>query len=226
VNPQAPSIDEQRADDFLRFAEPPAHDQWIPGSGRTKTSQANLTAHYKAPWVPNLRNIRQAILDQLSELFGAPPPSEDKPPKSIFRNLEFLRSDPGGGTHRTATARKPEIRIHNATVVDGVWHIDFEIRARNRPEGWSVVPRLTFVGLDGGHTDIDWLQLDVDEPARLSGSTVILPPKTRGRLLTTTVRGVSIRDLPIPATEAAVDVRVARADIAPEPTTLEARVEQ
>lgn len=226
VNPQAPSIDEQRADDFLRFAEPPAHDQWIPGSGRTKTSQANLTAHYKAPWVPNLRNIRQAILDQLSELFGAPPPSEDKPPKSIFRNLEFLRSDPGGGTHRTAAARKPEIRIHNATVVDGVWHIDFEIRARNRPEGWSVVPRLTFVGLDGGHTDIDWLQLDVDEPARLSGNTVILPPKTRGRLLTTTVRGVSIRDLPIPATEAAVDVRVARADIAPEPTTLEARVEQ
>ena len=93
VNPQAPSIEDERADDFLRFAEPPAHDQWIPGTGRTKTSQANLTAHYKAPWVPNLRNIRQATLDQLSELFGAPPPSEDKPPKAIFRNLAFLHGE-------------------------------------------------------------------------------------------------------------------------------------
>jgi len=27
INPKAPSLDEQRADDFLRFAEPPAHDQ-------------------------------------------------------------------------------------------------------------------------------------------------------------------------------------------------------
>ena len=215
INPHAPSIDEQRADDFLRFAEPPAHDQWIPGSGRTKTSQANLTAHYKAPWVPNLRNIRPAILDQLSELFGAPPPSEDKPPKSIFRHLDFLRGEPGGGSHHGPTVRKPELRIHNAAVVDGAWHVDFEVRAKNRPEGWLVEPRLTFVGLDGGHTDVDWVQLDVDEPAELSEKSVILPPKARGRLLTTTVHGISTTNLPIPASESAVDVRVARADIAP-----------
>lgn len=215
VNPQAPSIEDERADDFLRFAEPPAHDQWIPGTGRTKTSQANLTAHYRAPWVPNLRNIRQAVLDQLSGLFGAPPPSEDKPPKSIFRNLEFLHGEAGGGSRSTPSTRKPEIRIHKATVVDGAWHVDFEIRARNRPEGWSVVPRLAFIGLDGGRVDVDWEQFQVDEPAELLGTSVVLAPKPRGRLLTTTVRAVSTPNLPIPASESAIEVRVARADVAP-----------
>ncbi|MCG7578810.1 hypothetical protein [Mycolicibacterium sp. OfavD-34-C] len=215
VNPHAPSIDEQRADDFLRFAEPPAHDQWIPGTGRTKISQANLTAHYKAPWVPNLRSIRQAILDQLSGLFGAPPPTEDKPPKSIFRNLEFLHGGAGTGPRSPRSIRKPEVRIHNASVVDGAWHVDFEIRARNRPEGWSVVPRLTFMGLDGGHVDVDWEHFEVNEPAELLGTAVVLAPRSRGRLLTTTVRAVSTTNLPIPATESAIDVRVARADVAP-----------
>lgn len=215
VNPESPTLDELRADDFLRFAEPPAHDQWIPGSGRTKTSQANLTAHYKAPWVPNLKNIRKAILDQLSDIFGTPPPSDDKPPKSIFKNLAFLQGETGGGGRGTAPTRKPEIRIHNATVVDGAWHLDFEIRARNRPEGWSVEPRLALVGLDGGHQDIKWELLEVDPPAEHAGTAVILLHKPRGRLLTTTVRGVSTTSLPIPASESAVDVRIARADVAP-----------
>ena len=215
INPEAPSMEDQRADDFLRFAEPPAHDQWIPGTGRTKTSQANLTAHYKAPWVPNLRNIRTAILDQLSGLFGAPPPTGDKPPKSIFRNLTFLEGEASGESRSAPSTRKPEVRIHNATVVHGAWHVDFEIRARNRSEGWSVEPRLAFVGLDGGHLDVNWQQLEVDDSAGLIGAAVVLAPKPRGRLLTTTVHGVSTTKLPIPASESAIDVRVARADVAP-----------
>jgi len=215
VNPESPSVEEERADDFLRFAEPPAHDQWIPGSGRTKTSQANLTAHYKAPWVPNLRNIRQSILDQLSDLFGAPPPSDDKPPKSIFRNLAFLQGEAGSGARGTTSVRKPEIRIHRADVVSGAWHLDFEIRARNRPEGWSVEPRLVLVGLDGGHLDIPWESLEVDAPAEKTGKTIALHGKSRGRILTATLRGISSASLPIPAVESAVDVRIARADVCP-----------
>ena len=33
IRPDEPTVDDLRADDFLRFAEPPAHDRWIPGSG-------------------------------------------------------------------------------------------------------------------------------------------------------------------------------------------------
>jgi hypothetical protein len=214
IHSDAPSIDEERADDFLRFSEPPAHDQWIPGSGRTKTSQANLTAHYRAPWIPNLKNIRQAILETLSELFGTQIISDDKPPKSIFRNLAFLRGEPGPGP-KPPSPRRPEARIHNARIVDGAWQVDFEIRAKNRPEGWAVVPKLSFIGLDGGHTDVAWDRLEVDGDHPLLDGTVVLTPKARGRVLSANIHAVSTVNLPIPPEESAIEVRVAKADVAP-----------
>jgi len=216
IRPGNPSLEETRADDFLRFAEPPAHDQWIPRSGRNKTSQANLTAHYRAPWVPNLRNIEKAVVDQLFALFGAPPVAEDQPPKAIFNNLGFLRGDSGTGERGKSAPRKPDVRIQQARVVDGAWELMFDIRAKNRAEGWALVPKLAFVGLDGGHVDIAWDTFEVDEGAEvdLSGA-VIMRSKPRGRILSTTVRATSSRQLPIPASEAAIDVRLAHADVAP-----------
>jgi hypothetical protein len=216
IRPNAPSLEETRADDFLRFSEPPAHDQWIPRSGRNKTSQANLTAHYKAPWVPNLRNIEKTVIDQLFGLFGAPPVTEEQPPKSIFNNLGFLRGDAGTGGRGASAPRKPDIRINQARVVDGAWQLQFDIRAKNRAEGWALVPKLAFVGLDGGHVDVAWDTFDVDETAELGDSgAVILRHKPRGRILSATVRATSIRETPIPASESAIDVRVAHADVAP-----------
>jgi len=216
IRPKDPSIHETRADDFLRFAEPPAHDQWIPRSGRNKTSQANLTAHYRAPWVPNLRNIEKAVLDQLFGLFGAPPVAEDQPPKAIFNNLGFLSGDSGTGGRRASAPRKPDIRIQQARVVDGAWELMFDIRAKNRAEGWAVVPKLAFVGLDGGHFDVAWQTFDVDDTAEIDGKgSVILRGRPRGRILSTTVRATSVRELPIPASESAIDVRIAHADVAP-----------
>ena len=216
IRPDNPSLEETRADDFLRFAEPPAHDQWIPRSGRNKTSQANLTAHYRAPWVPNLRNIEKAVVDQLFALFGAPPVAEDQPPKAIFNNLGFLRGDLGTGGRGASAPRKPDIRIQQARVVDGAWELMFDIRAKNRPEGWALVPRLAFVGLDGGHIDVSWQTFEVDETAEVASSgAVVLRGKPRGRILSTTVRATSVRELPIPASESAIDVRLAHADVAP-----------
>ncbi|OBF21612.1 hypothetical protein A5725_13545 [Mycobacterium kubicae] len=221
IRPNNPSLDETRADDFLRFAEPPAHDQWIPRSGRNKTSQANLTAHYRAPWVPNLRNIEKAVIDQLFGLFGAPPVAEDQPPKAIFNNLGFLRGDSRTGGRGASAPRKPDIRIQQAAVVDGVWEMIFDIRAKNRSEGWAVVPRLAFVGLDGGHVDVEWQTFEVDETAELDPrGTVIMRGKPRGRILTTTVRATSVRELPIPASESAIDVRLAHTDVAPSASTV------
>lgn len=216
IRPDGQSVEDTRADDFLRFAEPPAHDQWIPRSGRNKTSQANLTAHYKAPWLPNLRNIEKAVVDQLFGLFGSPPVAADEPPKSIFSNLGFLRGDSGTGGRGASAPRKPDIRIQQARVVDDAWEVTFDIRAKNRPEGWALMPALTFVGLDGGHVDVAWQTFAVDEPAEVDvRGAVILRGKPRGRILSTTVRATSVRELPIPASESAIDVRLAHADVAP-----------
>jgi hypothetical protein len=156
------------------------------------------------------------ILDRLSELFGAPPVSEDQPPKSIFKNLAFLHGETGSGARGAAAPRKPEVRIQKAAVVDGRWDVMFEVRAKNREEGWCIAPRLAFVGLDGSHVDVDWDSFEVGDPAtNAARGTLILKGTPRGRILTTTIRATSVRDLPIPASESAIDVRIASADVAP-----------
>ena len=102
-----------------------------------------------------------------------------------------------------------------------MWELIFDIRAKNRAEGWAVVPKLAFVGLDGGHVDVDWQTFEVDETAEVdSRGTVIMRGKPRGRVLTTTVRATSVRELPIPASESAIDVRLPHTDVAPLASTV------
>ena len=212
IRPDNPTDEDLLADDFLRFAEPPAHDRWIPGTGRNQASQANLTGRYVAPWVPNLKNIETGVLTALYELFGAPPVTDGKAPESILRNLRFLRGEPGTGGSGASSLRKPEVDVVDWQVVDGRWDVTFEITARNRAEGWAVAPLLKFVGLDNKGTPIDWDRLSVESGDAVAvGSTVTLRPSPRSRKLRAVVRGVSTGNLPIPAHEAAVDVVVGSA---------------
>jgi hypothetical protein len=206
INPTAPSDDELHADDFLRFAEPPSHDRWIPGRGRGQTSQANLTAHYVAPWVPNLVSIQKGVLDALFELFGAPPPVGDRPPEAIFKHLRFLRGEAADAAGGGGARRKPEITLLTSYVKDGRWHVRCQVEARNRREGWSMDPQLALVGLQGRQY-LEWERLEVvsgsgefDDDGRLS-----VPAAERKRHVTTTFDGVSSADLPLPATETMVE---------------------
>jgi hypothetical protein len=206
INPAAPSIEEIWADDFLRFSEPPAHDRWIPGTGRRQASQANLTAHYQAPWVPHLHGIEKGIVEALHSLFGAPPPRADQPPESLLRHLKFLRSEAGAGGVGGAP-RKPEVDLTHWRVEDGRWDVRFTVRAKNRSQGWDMRPTLAFVGLDGKRDLIAWDSLIVEEgPGIVADGSLRIEATTRGRFNKVLLRGVSSRDLPIPAEEAGVEV--------------------
>ena len=203
VRPDDSSVQDLEADDFLRFAEPPAHDRWVPGRN---SAQANLSAHYVAPWLPHLRGIEREVQAALVELFGSPPPTTSRPPASVMKNLGFLRGSPGSGGAGSAT-RKPEVDIKAGSVVDGRWHVTFEVRARNRPEGWRLRPRLAFVGLDGSHQLVAWESLEcLTTSASLAEDVLGVPPLERGRFIKVTLSGVSAADLPIPADEAGVEV--------------------
>lgn len=209
IRPKSPSPQDLLADDFLRFAEPPAHDRWIPGTSRNKASQSNLTARYLAPWVPNLNGIRTKVLDGLYELFGTPPPSNGRGPEAVLNNLSFLKAEPGtGGVSATPPPRKPRVDLVDWRVEDGRWDVTFEITARNRKEGWRLEPELRFVGLDGRGQRVDWASLQaVGGSAELDGhQRVTLLGRERGRKVSATFRGMSVADLPIPAEEAAIDV--------------------
>lgn len=207
--PDGPSSEDLQADDFLRFAEPPSHDRWIPGSGTRQVSQANLTAHYVQPWRRNLLDIDKNVRAALDGLFGTPPPPPDEAPKSVLRHLHFLHSEPGSGGGRGASGiRKPTATMDSGWVEDGRWVVDVTIRAQNRPEGWSFVPELVLVGLDGGRVPVRWdVPLEVMSPQGWTdGSRVVLPAVQRARVVKVLLRGVSTADLPVPAAEAVVEV--------------------
>jgi hypothetical protein len=210
ITPDAPSPQELNADDFLRFAEPPAHDRWIPGTGRHQASQANLTARYTAPWIPNLKNIEKSIHDALFELFGTPPPTDSKGPESVLRHLKFLRGEPGRGGRGSSAPRRPEILLSDWKVEEGRWKLTFEIAARNQRDGWLLEPHLRFVGLDGKGTQVAWESLTVIAGGEAHGRAVRIPEASRGRKVKAVVHGVSTDALPIPAHEAAVDVVIGR----------------
>jgi hypothetical protein len=206
IHPGALHLEDVWADDFLRFAEPPAHDRWIPGTGRRQTSQANLTAHYQAPWLPNLRGIETGVVDALITLFGAPPPSRQQAPESLLKHLRFMRGEQGSGG-ASGAPRKPDADITWWQVQEGRWHVRFDVRARNRPEGWTLTPALAMVGLDGGRELVGWESIDVaDGAGAVVDGALLLPPTERGRFLKATMHAVSTGDLPIPADEAAVEV--------------------
>lgn len=207
IHPNASTPQDRWADDFLRFAEPPAHDQWIPRGGRNKSSQSSLSAHYVAPWVPNLQAIEKNIAETLIELFGAPPPADSKPPAAVFKHLSFLRGEPGAGASAGTTNRKPTVDITDWQVVDDRWHLTFRIKARNQPGGWALSPALYFIGLDGRGHEVAWDDLNSDD-AKVEDGTVLLEPRERGRFVQAVVTGVSTADLPIPAADAAVDVQL------------------
>jgi len=198
-----------KADDFLRYAEPPAHDRWIPGVGRRQASQANLTGRYVAPWRRNLQGIEAGVRAALNDLFGPPLPPPDTAPESVLKHLRFLRSQSGtGGGRGTVGARKPTVTMDSGWVEDGRWVVDFTVRAQNRPEGWSFEPFLALVGLDGSRLPVAW-----DDPLEVlsregeaDDSIVVMRAKPTARVVRVTVRGVSVADLPIPASESAVEV--------------------
>ena len=209
IRPDEPTVDDLRADDFLRFAEPPAHDRWIPGSGTRQIAQANLTAHYRAPWRVNLLDIQSRVMDALFDLFGPPPPAPDRAPEAVMKHLRFLRAGPGTGGGGGSTPRKPQVEIIDAEVVDGCWQVTFQVTARNREGGWAMRPRLALVGLDAAHQIVPWDgKLIAVSGGSVDGERVLLPHAPRRRKVEGVFRGVSGSELPIPATEAGIEVLV------------------
>src|SRR5690606_30881252 len=76
-----------RADDYFRFAEPPAHDLWIP-TGRSP--QTSLGSNYRPPFLPPLKKLRADLVRLLREEFGVVKEDEEVGPESVLKHLRVL----------------------------------------------------------------------------------------------------------------------------------------
>lgn len=206
VRPEANDQALQHADDFLRFAEPPAHDLWIP-SGRSP--QTSLGSHYVAPYLPQLRGIGGDIRKTLRELFGVIPPESDRGPESILRHLRLLDHGPGS---RDGRRSKPTATLLDWGVNDDdQWEVSVEIEARRRDEGWSFEPALTFLAVEGGGQRVKWTSLVPEADCEVVDGRVVLASKSKGRSQRARFRGVTdASSHPIPARSSAIDVELRR----------------
>lgn len=191
------------ADDFLRFAEPPAHDLWIPTS---KSPQTSLGLHYVAPYLPNLHDIGAAITEALDDIFGVEPPPSDKGPDAILRHLAFLNGKGG-----PALPKKPFVEIDIAAVQpDGSWLLDGRVRMRKPlgPLEFDVTP--VFAGLEGEGERIRWRDLLVGQDgSRIAGTRVRVRPVANAKHSIVTFRGFTDpQSHPVPASMSAVRVDI------------------
>jgi hypothetical protein len=178
-----------RADDFLRFAEPGQPDRALRGP-----LEAEPPGHRDRSALRTARPLRAA---RAAAGHGAEVgPQAPAVPASR------------GGPRGPSGPRKPTVTVESGWIEDGQWVVDFWIRAQNRPGGWSMRPKFALVGLDGSLSTVEWAgPLEaLSTEGTTAGTTVVLPHKPSARVVKVRVRGVSARDLPIPADESAVDV--------------------
>ncbi|KUH81407.1 hypothetical protein AU186_15825 [Mycobacterium sp. GA-1999] len=182
------AMEDLAAEEFLRAAEPPAHDKW----DRTD----DLFVIYVQGGLQRIKDFKDGIRRELRNLFAHTPIPNDDGPDALKRLLQIGGPPP--------VQDKPYVKSLSGGVVENRWRINAEIRMSNREEGWSFEPFVAFVG-ESGTEGVRWSELKVDSPAEVIDRRVIV--RQCGRSKTTTVRIEGTTDIGaqlIPADRAAV----------------------
>jgi transcriptional regulator with XRE-family HTH domain len=182
------SDEDLRAEEFLRRAEPPSHDDW--------TTTPRLKRLYSPPYTKALNDFNTAIRRTVRDLLAIESSAEPDGPGDLSRRFRFGEPSP--------PERAPRVLIHERSVgEDGAWHIEGSIRLRGDLQ--RVVagrPQISFLGESGGRARVKWRSLELVGPSkarvREGDHTIVIPPNTR----TTKFTGVTNPEShPAPADE-------------------------
>ncbi len=134
------SQNDTRAEQFLRAAEPPAHDEWT-----HKTRRIKLEYHQGAS--TRLSEFEKGVRDVVRRLVSKPEEKGGGLPRDLLKHLRFSTATGGpNGRFLSVTHQK-------ATVADGGWQFSTRCRRlRVTPTPWHVTVRLNY-GRDGGGSD-------------------------------------------------------------------------
>jgi transcriptional regulator with XRE-family HTH domain len=186
------SQEDRWAEEFLRTAEPPSHDNW--------TTTPRLKRLYSPGYTKGLREfeaaIRHVVRDLLSIESNLPPDG----PTDLSRRFRF--GEPAN------PERAPRVVVQEKSIAeDGSWHIDAAVRLRgDLSRGAAGRPEVVFLGESGSPARVKWRSLEAlgDGMSVRDGNTVVIPPNVR----TAKFRGVTDPDShPTPASETAATIR-------------------
>jgi RNA polymerase primary sigma factor len=152
------------AEQFLRLAEPPAHNKW--------EYNEDLGEKYRRPVRKRLEELWKGITDALREVIKPKVTLEEEGPEELQRLLQLLEEDDYAPP---ATLRKV-----NARIVNGEWEIEGEIHINERQKGWLVTPRLWIDVESGSAIRVQLRQVTVPDGSATvkDGGVIAIEPKT------------------------------------------------
>lgn len=150
------------AEDFLRTAEPPSHDDWLLTQDVKDLYAYGAGARIKELFDRTRVAIRELVRPNYAAL--------DDGPQYLKQLLRLKVSEP--------PPPKPKIDIKEASLTGEAWDIVGELRMR--PDfTWRVTPSVTFVGEKGGGRSVRNRKLEAVSNCRVDGDSVVLERGTR-----------------------------------------------
>lgn len=132
------------AEQFLRLAEPPPHNEWEP--------RQELKAAYKQGARMRLRELRESITAELRAVVQPQTGGADEGPEELKRLLQF-------GTSVDPKRPVATLRDISAAVIDGEWTIEAQIHFNDRGKRLRVSPRAWIDVESGGAIRLPWQNL-------------------------------------------------------------------
>ena len=193
--------DDVAAEIFLRTAEPPAHNDWLP--------TPDLRAAYEQGYRKGLDDFLRDLKLQVAELVAPPIRKQEEGPQSLRELFQV-----GVGTE---PSDRPRIADERATLDDeGRWVVEGKIRVRPGTYGWRVRPVVIFAADFGAGTPVPWAEFEVFK----DGASIATHAGTTNRSVELPIgfrevpfRGVAAADhYPVPGHRSSVEVDLRRVE--------------
>lgn len=152
---------------FLRVAEPPAHDKWVYGP--------DVGERYHRGAKKVLDDFHSRVTEELQRILRPVSTRQGGGPEVLQRLLQ-IRPPTGG------SAGQPQVRIarRSARVEDGIWIVEAELSVNPTPKNLLVTPRLSFRCEGGAAIPVAWSRIEVLEGgATVDGTSLKLAPRTK-----------------------------------------------
>jgi hypothetical protein len=155
---------QRAAEQFLRLAEPPAHDAW--------EYRQEVKVAYKVGARSRLKELMESITEELRKALRPTEGGEADGPEELKRLLQFGGADP--------VPAKATLREIKARLINGAWHIDAQIHFNDRSKTLRVSPRVWIDVESGSAIRLPWNTLSFQRGRDIlhsdNGAVVIAPP--------------------------------------------------
>ncbi|MBI3319514.1 MAG: helix-turn-helix transcriptional regulator [Candidatus Omnitrophica bacterium] len=183
------------AEEFLRTAEPPAHNKWT-ATPELKTVYARGCKTRLDEFLSQVKEAVRNLVRPVTRDLGDGP--------LALRELFRLGNEP-------VPQERPRIveQHANPPVPDeqGRWHVEARIRLKARVRSLSIEPAVLFLAETGGGQAVRWEKMEAITGCSVRDGQLLVPPKTRE----VRFRGVTDpRSHPVPAKESCIVVDLIR----------------